>query len=59
MNNKIGIIITTFFRDALLYKSIESLVWFKSSDYTIIIVDQNPTQEKERYFSELYYYLAK
>ena len=56
MNNKIGIIITTFFRDTLLYKSIESLVRFKSSDYTIIIVDQNPTQEKERYFSEFYYY---
>ena len=49
--NKIGIVITTFLRDELLEKSIKSLELVTSQlniypNWEIIIVDQNPTEEK-------------
>lgn len=41
MNNKIAIVITTFLRDELLYKAIQSIVDNCTIDYHLIIVDQN------------------
>jgi glycosyltransferase involved in cell wall biosynthesis len=56
MNKKIGIIITTFLRDDLLYKSAQSLVQFIQPNWEIIIIDQDATQQKEYEFKNIPYY---
>ena len=55
--NKIGIIITTFMRDELLFKSIESLLANKLDNFQLIIVDQgNETIEKYISHRNIRYY---
>ena len=50
VTSKIGIIITTFERDELLYKSVESLLENKCSNFELIIVDQgNISPEKQEW----------
>jgi glycosyltransferase involved in cell wall biosynthesis len=59
MNKKTSFIITTFKRDPLLYKSIESLVKYKQNNWEIIIVDQDGNFKKYDDFNnnmKLHYY---
>lgn len=53
-----GVIITTFLRDDLLDKSIQSIVNNWLYNFKIIIVDQNPTEEKLKKYSQtnIYYF---
>ena len=54
MNNKIAIIITTFGRDDLLFKSVESILSYLQTNWKIIIVDQgNPTEEKTEWVNDI------
>jgi len=46
MQPKIGIILTTFLRDDLLLQSVCSIMNNWQSDWQLIIVDQNPTEDK-------------
>lgn len=58
MNKKIGIVITTFFRNDLLEKSIKSLEIIKQNqNVEIFIVDQNPTEEKLNKYQGPYFYI--
>jgi len=54
-NNKIAIVITTFLRDELLYTCIDSLMPFLSVRFELIIVDQNPDDEKRDLFKSFHY----
>lgn len=56
---KIGFIITTFMRDSLLYKSIQSLLKYKQDNWEVIIIDQNGNFKKHDDFNnnmKLHYY---
>lgn len=54
MENKIAIIITTFQRDELLFKSVESLIPYLQDHWRIIIVDQGiQTQEKKEWLFDI------
>ena len=57
MNNKIGIIITTFCRDELLAKTVKSVYeHLHTNDYELIIVDQHASTEKATLYSHLFHY---
>jgi glycosyltransferase involved in cell wall biosynthesis len=63
MDNKIGIVITTFLRDELLEKSIKSLELITSQlsiypNWEIIIVDQNPTESKLNHYQGPHHYIS-
>lgn len=47
MKPKIAILITTFLRDNLLYKTIQSIINNCSEDYTILIADQGYNDEEK------------
>lgn len=55
MNNfKIAIIVTTFLRDELLFKCIDSLNNNWNKDYYLIVVDQgHPTDKKDEYWRDI------
>lgn len=56
--DKIGIIVTTFLRDDLLYKTIQTIINNLPDNCIILIGDQNPTEAKLHTFSQekVYYY---
>jgi len=46
MNNKIAILYTTFLRDELMKKTMDSILSNWNNDYILLIGDQNPTEDK-------------
>jgi len=57
MNNKIGILITTFCRDELLDKAVKSVSEnLHTDDYELIIVDQHASTKKATLYSHLFNY---
>jgi len=55
--DKIAIIITTFLRDDLLKKAVESVYKnLPDENYELIIIDQNSTEEKRKEYSKFNYY---
>lgn len=51
----IAIVLTTFLRDELLAKSVASIKANWHSEFYLIIVDQNPTEEKAELYKEFRY----
>lgn len=57
MNNPlIAIIYTTFLRDELMARTIQSILNYLPKDSILLVGDQNPTQEKEQKYSNILYY---
>ena len=58
-NNKVGIVITTFNRNELLAKAVESITTnLRPEDYELIIVDQNASTDKAKLYAEKFNYYS-
>jgi len=54
MNHKIAILLTTFLRDELLYKTVQSILTYMSDDCILLIADQGKQLiEKEQFYQSL------